>query len=263
MSGISESLTEYIQKIVASPIVKEAYSKAQRLGIPLEKFIVMVLSIFFPKSKGYRIEHVDWEDYTNNSAPKKISVDVRLFLRNKLIAVFECKNWRLLPEHRYGLKDAKEQILTRFHNCGTNIKVLIISFKKQLSKKALRYLESNNIQVIETGKLIGKKDFRSKLIYSLGKQIKQLIRNFKPTVQPSAQLFSNQVLLTNSNTVNLSSDNRTSKNDYDIENTELTIDNIKHPQHNEWLNSELERLEKADKFKELYIYNSISKSFYE
>ena len=211
MSEITKSLTEYIRKIVDSPLIKEAYSQAQRLGITLEKFIVMVLSFFYPSKLGYRIEHMDWNNYTFHMG--KSVADVRLFLRNKLLAVFECKNWRMLPEHRYGLEAVKREIVSRFTNCGTNIKVLIISFKKQLSKKARSYLESNNIQILETGKLIGKKDFRSRLIYSLGKQIKQLIRNFKPTVQTTRQLFSNKVLLTNVNTVNLSNNNRINDSD--------------------------------------------------
>lgn len=210
MSEIRESLTEYIQKVVDSPIVREAYSIAQRLGMTLEKFVVMVLSMFYPSKDGYRIEHEDWNNYT---AHMGTSTDIRLFLRNKLIAVFECKNWRILPEHRYGLEAVKREIVSRFNNCGTNLKVLIISFREQLSKRALSFLESNNIQIIETGKLIGKKDFRSKLIYQLGKQIKQFIRAFKPTIKPSNQLFSNQVSSSNVNTVSHSDSDKQNDSD--------------------------------------------------
>jgi hypothetical protein len=166
--------------------------------------------------------------------------------------VFECKNWKLNYKHRYSLKDAKEQILTRFHNCGINIKVLIISFKEQLSKRALSFLESNNILILETGKLIGKRDFRSKLVYSFGKQIKQLISNFKAKVKPTKPLFSylvNSNKLTNCSSSN--SNNTINKNDSDLENRELSIMNVKHPEHETWLNSEIERLEKADNFREI------------
>jgi hypothetical protein len=217
----NESLTEYIESIVSSPIIREAYSKAQKLGIVLEKWLYMVLSFFFPSSKGYKVQHNNWKNYTSSMG---YSTDIRLFLRNKLIAVFECKNWRLLPKHRYGLKDAKEQILTRFHNAGTNIKVLTISFKKQLSNRALSYLESNNIQILETGKLIGKKDFRSKLVYSLGKQIKQLISNFKlnqKTKQQPLFCFNNSLInsynTTNTNTIT----NINKQNDSELENNPL------------------------------------------
>ena len=132
-------ITNYIDY---KPIQPQRYSKKQRLGIILEQWVVRVLMFLFPISRGYRIKHVDWKDYTNNSAPKKISVDIRLFLRNKLIAVFECKNWRLLPDHRYGITNAYNETLSRFHNAGTYIRILAISFKNQLAKTAINLLLS-------------------------------------------------------------------------------------------------------------------------
>lgn len=214
----TETLTDYIHKVAHSPIVKEAYSKAQRLGICLEKWLVMVLSFFFPEKKGYRIQCNDWNNYTKSMG---FSVDIRLFLKNKLIAVFECKNWRLLPTHRYGLKAVKREIISRFYNVGTNIKILTISFKEQLTKPALRFLEANNIQIIETGKLIGGKDFRNKLIYKLGNQIKQLINNFKLNQQTKQQpLFCNSLSNNSYNTSNtITTINK--QNDSDLENNPL------------------------------------------
>jgi len=235
----TETLTEFIEGTADSPNVRESYSKAQRLGITLEKWLFAVLSMFYPKSRGYTVTHVDWNNYTKHMGR---SVDLRLFLRSQLLAVFECKNWRLLPKHRYGLKDAKEQVLSRFHNCGTNIKIVTISFKEQLSRKALKFLEANKILILETGKIIGKKDFKSKLIYSFGKQIIQLISNFKSNQRAKQKpLFFNKLnslpltkpnIATKSNLTNLSCNNITVVNVRKLNDSDLLK-----MQFEMWLNS--------------------------
>jgi len=56
--------------------------------------------------------------------------------------------------------------------------------------------------------------------------------------------------LTNNNNIN-NSNNTCTGQDYfsvNIEEKELSIMNVKHPQHESWLNSEIERLEKLDNF---------------
>jgi len=171
------TLEDYIEKVESFPSIRRAYSLAQRLGIIFEKFVYAVLCGLFPKKLGFRLTHVDWNNYT--SAQGK-GVDIKLFLRNKLIAVFEIKNWRELGRP-YGTETATEQILARFKNCGTNLKILVISFKSLLTKRALALLEVSNVHILETNKLIGKNDFPrkhkySKVFYGLRAQILELIK---------------------------------------------------------------------------------------
>lgn len=169
-------LDEYWDKIQGSSLMYRAYSLAQRLGIIFEKFVFAILCGLFPKKKGYRIFHVDWSDYTSSMGK---GLDLKLFQRNKLLAVFEVKNWAK-KGRPYGTETATEQILSRFKNCGTNLKILIISFKSLLTKRALALLEANNVFVLETKKLIGKNDFPrkhkySKAFYQLRAKIYKLI----------------------------------------------------------------------------------------
>ena len=49
-----------------------------------------ILYGLFPKKGGYRVFHVDWSNYTSSMGK---GLDIKLFQRNKLLAVFEVKNW--------------------------------------------------------------------------------------------------------------------------------------------------------------------------
>ena len=171
------TLEDYIEEVESSPSIRRAYSLAQRLGIIFEKFVFAILCGLFPKKKGYRISHVDWSNYTSSMGK---GLDLKIFQRNKLLAVFEIKNWRELGRP-YGTETATEQILARFKNCGTNLKILVISFKSLLTKRALALLEASNVHVLETNKLVGKNDFPrkhkySKVFYQLRAQIYRLIK---------------------------------------------------------------------------------------
>jgi len=153
-------LDKYLDRIQDSPLMERAYSVAQRLGIIFEKFVFAILCGLFPKERGYRVFHVDWSNYTSSMGK---GLDLRLFQRNKLLAVFEIKNWAK-KGRPYGTETATEQILARFRNCGTNLKILVISFKSLLTKRALALLEANNVHVLETNKLVGKNDFQEAVI---------------------------------------------------------------------------------------------------
>ena len=158
-----------------SVLNEDNYSLAQRLGIALEKFLFAVIKSFFPKKIGYNYWHVDWDNYTDNSAPNKISEDFKLFFRGVLLMAIECKNWNFIQKHKYGVETVLKEIVSRLRNSNAPINLLLISFKDLLCKEAQKLLKQNNILVIETGKLVGEKDYRTRLFKELGYKIKKLL----------------------------------------------------------------------------------------
>ena len=148
------------------------------LGIIGEKFTNSVAKSIFRAKDGYRVEHVDWDNYSYGHG-----LDLRVFKRNKQVIAVEVKNWRQM-NRPYGAVYAEEQILDRFKNYAGGIKVLIISFLCLLTKKALELLEAHDIHVIEIGKLVGKNDFprkgkNNKTFYSLKSKLSKLWRDLK------------------------------------------------------------------------------------
>jgi len=148
------------------------------LGIIGEKFTNSVAKSIFRAKDGYRVNHVDWDNYSYGHG-----LDLRVFKQNKQVIAVEVKNWRQM-NRPYGAVYAEEQILDRFKNYAGGIKVLIISFLCLLTKKALELLEAHDIHVIEIGKLVGKNDFprkgkNNKTFYSLKSKLSKLWRDLK------------------------------------------------------------------------------------
>lgn len=188
------------------------------LGISLEKFIYSVLKSF--KKPDYDISHVDWKKYN-----KGFGLDVWLTNRKTKETIgIECKNWRLFNKP-YGTKTAKSEIISRFldyeteHGKLLKLKILIISFKELLTKKAIKLLKLHNIHIVETNKLIGKKDFRTRLFYQLKAKIERLIRKKpKTTHSLTADLFdllfkSNKVVVNAGSNEKISSHKKQQKHD--------------------------------------------------
>lgn len=123
------------------------------LGIIGEKFNCSVVKSIFKVEEGYRVRHVDWDNYSYGNG-----LDLRVFKRNKQVMAIEVKNWREMGRP-YGPVYAEEQILDRFKNYAGGLKVLIISLLCLLTKRAIELLEAHNIHIIEIGKLIDSKDF--------------------------------------------------------------------------------------------------------
>ena len=143
------------------------------LGIIGEKFNNSVAKSIFKVKEGYRVRHVDWDNYSYGHG-----LDLRVFKRNKQVMAIEVKNWRKM-NRPYGTDIARTEIIDRFKNCAGGIKVLIISFLCLLTKQALTLLEKHNIHIIETRKLIGKNDFpkkgrNNKVFYSLKSKLSKL-----------------------------------------------------------------------------------------
>ena len=70
----------------------------------------------------------------------------------------------------------------------------------------------------------------------------------KQTSNLASFILSNYVI--NYDTTLLNSNNNKTV-DRPIENRELTIDKVKHPEHEKWLAKEIDRLKEADSFREL------------
>lgn len=153
----------------------------ERLGIALEHWIYAILRILFPARLGYRILHPDWNNYNNHNG-----VDFRVFQRNKEILAVECKNWRKIGK-KYGLDVAQTEIVERFTYIGTSLKLCIISFTDVLTNPALYHIKSNGIQLIQTDKLIGHRDYKTQLFHVVKSAISKLL------VQPARRSFDTSI----------------------------------------------------------------------
>ena len=143
------------------------------LGVIGEKFCSSVAKSIFKVEEGYRVKHVDWDNYSYGHG-----LDLRVFKRNKQVMAVEVKNWREM-NRPYGTETVRTEITDRFKNYAGGLKVLIISFLYLLTKKALELLEAHNIHVIEIGKLVGRKDFPRKgknneVFYRLKNKLRKL-----------------------------------------------------------------------------------------
>jgi len=144
------------------------------LGIILEKWVFAVLKSLFKAREGFRVLHVNWQRYNYGHGQ-----DLRVFQRNRQILAIECKNWRML-NRPYGTDICETEIIDRFKNHAGGIKLLIITFADLLTKKARNLLKQHNVHIIETCKLIGKRDFPRKhhfveLFYQVKQQITHLL----------------------------------------------------------------------------------------
>lgn len=159
------------------------------LGKIAEQFVYSALRIAFKDPK-VSILHNDWKFYTDSVGK---GVDFTIIGRNGVIAEIEVKNWRWQSNwHLYGKEIVEREILSRFSNKAKR-KILVLSFKYIFTDRALKLLEANNIEIIEVGKLIGRKDFKSKLFYELKAKLKAVLRKKpkKPKNPPARQLLFN------------------------------------------------------------------------
>jgi len=143
------------------------------LGVIGEKFTNSVAKSIFKVKEGYRVIHVDWDNYSYGHG-----LDLRVFKRNKQVLAIEVKNWREM-DRPYRTEAARTEIIDRFKNYAGGLKILIISFLSLLTKKALELLEAHKIHVIEIGKLVGRNHFprkgkNNKVFYQLKSKLQKL-----------------------------------------------------------------------------------------
>lgn len=151
------------------------------LGKISEMLFYSLFCSLYPKNEGYSVKHVNWKKYNYGHG-----VDLKVFEGCKQILGIECKNWRDL-DRPYGTDIAETEIIDRFKHHGSGLKLLIISFIDLLTKQALQLLKQHGIHIIEVGKLIGKKDFKTRLFYELASKIRQTI---KQATKHGADFFS-------------------------------------------------------------------------
>ncbi len=229
-------------------------TRREKLGIALEKWIYAILKVLFLATEGYRITPPDWDNYNNHNG-----VDFKVFWYDKLILAVECKNWRQRT-FKYGSDVAQTEVIERFRYIGTSLKILLISFADLFYKPALNLIKQNGITLIETQKLIGHKDYRSQLFYTIKSAISELTKQHqKPQVSST---LSN----TNTNTITnyCSCSRANNSNNYIPNNRELSDKEIleelskpvkpsievnhpcqvEHRDHERWLSRMLERAER-------------------
>jgi hypothetical protein len=131
---------------------------------------------------GFELRHNDWSNYAKSQAK---GVDVRVRQGKDLCFAIEIKNlnWQSKP---YGTEFTVKEVLTRFEGLEAIFKILVISYKKLLTKEALRLLEENHIHVYEVGNVfkIGKHNPRAnpEFYYGQVSSFKQFIDNLDPKV---------------------------------------------------------------------------------
>ena len=148
------------------------------LGKIGEMFSNAVVKSVFKTKKGFRVKHVNWNNYTHGSG-----LDLRVFRQNKLFLGIEVKNWRYF-DRPYGVEFAVSEIIDRFKEFTGDFKILIISFKSLLTKKAILLLNNHHIHILEVGKLMNKNDFpkkdkTNKTYFNLKYKLIKLIRDLK------------------------------------------------------------------------------------
>jgi hypothetical protein len=145
-------------------MMRITFTDKEKLGQIPEDLIKSILKKVAPSEKGFRFTFPDKNNYNNHNG-----VDFRVFWHNKEILAIECKNWRKLA-FKYGLDNARTEIINRFHHIGTNNKLLVISFSEQLTEPSIKAIRNEGIQILSLNKLVGGKDFRSDLYkQTLGK----------------------------------------------------------------------------------------------
>lgn len=144
--------------------MRTTYTDKEKIGQILEDFIKSILKKLCPEEKGFRFTFPDKKNYNNHNG-----VDFRVFWHNREILAIECKNWRKLS-YKYGIDQARTEIIGRFHHIGTNNKLTVMSFSDVLTEPSINTIKNENIKILSLNKLVGGKDFKSDLYkQTLGK----------------------------------------------------------------------------------------------
>lgn len=157
----------------------------------------------FKVRDGFRVKHIDWDNYTYGSG-----LDVRVFERNKQILAIEVKNWNW-QDRPYGLDIVRREIIDRFKNFSGGIKVLIITFLCLLTSEGIELIKSRGIEIIEVGTLITTEIFKSSIFYqikaklaSLWNRRTQILKQIADIKQSRLNKYINSNNNNNSNTNN-------------------------------------------------------------
>jgi hypothetical protein len=102
---------------------------------------------------------------------EKHESDYKVYYGKTLLKTYEVKNWR--NGFNYGCETARTEVINRIAESHTFEYSLIISFLDCFGKPAQELIETYCNNIIETGKLIGSKDFHNReLWFNLYNQIK-------------------------------------------------------------------------------------------
>jgi len=158
------------------------------LGKIGEMVVVAIVKSIFKASEGFRVKHTDFRHYNFGHG-----LDLRVFERNKQLLGIEVKNWKSFNKP-YGMDIYESEILDRFKNFTYGMKLLIITTLSLLTKRAVNNLRRNNIFVVETNKLLGHKDFKSKVFWQIKTKIERLYAQYKHNLKNRRVVVVNQAL---------------------------------------------------------------------
>jgi hypothetical protein len=122
-------------------------------GMTGEHFTFQALLSLLPrKLKRYFIFGKNPFNYYQYKKNKEIGADIKVHIKTptgKTILI-EVKNWQK-QFVQYGIEIAKTEVLKRFEGQDADVKILIISYKDCFSEKAIIFLESKGIIILELG----------------------------------------------------------------------------------------------------------------
>lgn len=254
-------------------------TQKEKLGFIGESFLHSILKSV-AKEFGLKVKWSGKKSYDKKLRnEKRRGVDFKLYEEHgQLFVANENKNLKN-PEKQYSLETAQNVVVNRFNDVPhAKHKALSISNFNTFNYKARNLITSQRIEVFEFGKLIGSKDFRNKNFHVIKAKLRTFIRSLikkdklnqklkqqehkkimdyiNKQEQKQTNKLAEFILTKLLNSINIDTilSNYNNKTvDTPSNNKQLEIENVKHPQHKEWLNSELERLEKLDNFRELDI----------
>ncbi|MFB3889207.1 MAG: hypothetical protein ACE14S_06925 [Candidatus Bathyarchaeia archaeon] len=212
----------------------------QYWGICGEEGILDSLRVNFKKRDGFTIKHNNFsnrKEYASGSGMDLIVQKLDDDLGLVDLAQIEVKNLKEQPKP-YGIDYVKRHILPRTKD-NSVIKILVITFLVLLSQPSIKLLKQSGWTILEVGERITSQFYKSKFKYALANKLKSIISKIKPK---SPLFLSNYKLLTNY--TNTSNTNKITEQHDTPSNIELTIDNLKHPQHKSMAKCKFERLEK-------------------
>jgi hypothetical protein len=205
-----------------------------------EKVNKAAVQINFKRTNGYHIKANPFNDQYRYCCGKDMDLIIQDMTEGyKTIAAIEVKN--LAEQNRpYGTDFVKRHVLPRAKDIDPfTLKILVITFKKLLTKAAIDILQREGWAIIEVGERITYEFFRDMpKLYALAARIKAVIpsrKQTKPTAKPRTNLNFSCITLDNytvDNNHNLSNNNLlhdtpTSKLVFDEEKVDIILENLK------------------------------------
>lgn len=157
----------------------EALTDKERLGFIGEQVVKNPLQAVC-NSLGLRLEWTGQHAYRKTTNKERHDVDFKVYFGYHLLKVYELKNWKTLENHRfYDSGVAQDEVISRTEGYGCSTGLIMPNFGV-FNPIAQSIIESRYNSVIETGKLLGSKDFKGSMY---GKLYRELHGDLKEVLQ--------------------------------------------------------------------------------